>query len=178
MGNIARGFATAIAIWAASADAQQAQDSARKFVEILRYGDQYEEITRECIANGVNITPESLLQAEPDKFYGIRPGSRLWPQVVEAYRDYYKRLCSRPTRDEFLNALASTYRQRMTPEELDQAIAFYSTDVGQRLVAANTLASKAAVELYGRANANHTAEALAEFDRRLQAISGEKRTGK
>jgi hypothetical protein len=167
-----------MAVWAASAIAQQAPDSARKFVELLRYGDQYEGITTECIANGINIAPESLLQAEPDKFYGIRPGSKLWPRVVEAYRDYYKRLCSRPTRDEFLDALAATYREHMTAQELDQAIAFYSTAVGQRLVAANTLASKAASELYGRANARHTAEALAEFDRRLQAISGEKRTTK
>jgi hypothetical protein len=171
-------MAAASTVWLTVADAQQPPDSARRFVEILRYGDQSEGITKECIANGINIPPESLLKAEPDKFYGIRPGSTLWPQVVEAYRDYYKRLCSRPTRDEFLDALANTYRQSMTVEELDQAIAFYSTAVGQRLVAANTLASKAASELYGRANANHSADALAAFDRRLQAISGEKQTRK
>jgi hypothetical protein len=182
MGNTARcilsAFGIAAAILALGAGAQSVPDSARKFVELVRYGDQFEGITKECIANGINIAPESLLQAEPDKFYGIRPGSSLWPQVVEAYRDYYKRLCSRPTRDEFLDALATAYRQRMTTDELDQAIAFYSTDLGQRLIAANALASKAASELYGRANAKHAADALADFDRSLQAIAGEKRTRK
>jgi len=146
------------------------EDLARRYVELLRYGNQFDEYHHECLATAKKIPPESLLAAEPDKFYGIRPGSKCWPKVVEAYKQYYVTSCSKPSKDEFLNALAAAYRERLSDDQLRKAIEFYSTDVGTELVSAHKVASSNVAQLISQAQADLAPQAVAELDRRLQAV--------
>jgi hypothetical protein len=146
------------------------QDLADEFVVLLRYGNQFDEQHEQCLATAKKIPPESLLAAEPDKFYGIRPGSKCWPKVVEAYNQYYATLCSKPSRDDFLKALAATYRARLSEGQLKKAIEFYSSDVGAELISAHKSAATNVAQVVYQAQADLAPQAVADLDRRLQAI--------
>lgn len=150
------------------------EDLARRFVELLRYGNQFDEHHYKCLASARKMPPESLLEAEPNKFYGIRPGSKYWPKVVEAYNQYYLTLCSKPSKDELLNALAATYRDRLSDKQLINAIEFYSSDAGTELISAHKFAASRIAQLIYEAQVDLAPKAVADLDRRLQAIANGK----
>lgn len=154
-----------------TASAADTERLVRQFVELQQFERQYEDIYSKCLAGAKAAPPESFLVAEPDKFYGIRPGSKCWPKVVEAYETFNISICSTPTKQEFLDALARSYAAKLTPAQLRKAIAFYSTDAGRKLIAAHTAASEDMAELFSMARAHQAPKSIADLDRKLQAIA-------
>ncbi len=154
----------------ASADTS-AGDLARQFVTLMRYSEQHVEYQNQCIAAAKRVSPESLTRQDPDRFYGIRPGSKFWPEVIKAYELYYQQACERPTQSEFLDAMARAYEAELSPQELGEAIRFYSTAAGQRLIAAHKIAARNVYQEWGRLNAKQIPIADGNFNRRLNELA-------
>jgi hypothetical protein len=151
--------------------ADTSEDLAAKFVQLLRYSDQYHEYQRTCVASTSTIKPESYLVENPNKFGGIRPGTKYWPEVLAAYEKYYKEMCSRPTENEFMSALAAAYAQNLSQSELKKAISFYSSPTGKRLVTAHKIAASNVYAEWGRLNAEHAPTANLQFERRIEELA-------
>jgi len=155
------------------ASASESERLVRKFIELQRFERQYEDVYSKCLAGAKASPPESFLAAEPDKFYGIRPGSKGWSNVVEAYDAFNVSMCSTPTKQQFLDALVRSYAAKLTSDQLQKAIAFYSTEVGRKLIGAHTAVSEDIAELYAMARARQAPKSIEELDRRLQAIAAQ-----
>lgn len=158
-------------LWSETALAADSVVHARQFVELLRYHEQFQVNQTQCLANAKTIPPESLLADDPDKFFGIRPNTPRWKKVVEAYSDYWKTLCSRPTKDEFLDSLAKTYAAKMTGPQLQAAIKFYSSEVGTKLISAHKSAASEVTQIFSESYANRVPLAVTELNQRLKSIA-------
>lgn len=165
---------TGLLLLGVPARAEDSMSLARKFVELLRYDEQYDGIHNQCIRSAIDIPPEKLLVDDPDRFFGIRPGSKCWEKVIEAYQAYWEAICNRPTKAEFLNSLAAEYGSRLSVPQLETAMSFYSSDIGQRLVTAHKAAAAEAQTVFAKAYAEQTPIALIEFNRRLRTIAEER----
>lgn len=150
---------------------------ARKYVELLRYDQQYDDIHNQCLRNATDIPPETLLADDPDRFFGIRPGSSCWNKVIEAYAAYWEAVCAHPTKSEFIDLLAANYGQHLSAAQLHKAISFYSSAAGLQLVTAHKAAAAQAQTVFSKAHATQTPIALTEFNRRLKAIAEERGAG-
>jgi hypothetical protein len=151
-----------------------AEDSialSRQFVDLLRYDEQYENNHSQCLGNAKTVPPESLLADDPEKFFGLQPGTPRWEQVIQAYAQYWETICSRPTKEEFLDSLAIAYRDKMPPPQLQAAIHFYSSDVGQKLITAHKAAAARALSAFSQAYSEQVPTAVVEFNRRLKSIA-------
>ncbi|MBC3881515.1 DUF2059 domain-containing protein [Undibacterium sp. LX40W] len=173
MNNALRSFVVLLGFapcFVASADTTTGE-LAKQFVALMRYSEQHIDYQSQCIAAAKAVTPESLMRQNPDRFYGIRPGSKLWPEVVKAYELYYQQACERPTQSEFLDAMARAYEAELSSQELREAIRFYSTASGQRLISAHKIASRNFYQELGRLNAKQIPIADANFNRRLNELA-------
>lgn len=148
-------------------------DLARQLVGLLKYERQMEAYQEQCINNAKSLSPESLAKESPEKYSGITPSSRHWPKVVEAYEQYWRELCARPTVQEFLDAMALVYAKEMSVSELKRAIAFYSTETGQRLIEGHRKVSSAVNALVSQVQATEVPKAMGKFDRRVEEIARE-----
>lgn len=146
---------------------------ARELVQILKYERQMDAYRDQCIRTAKNVSPESLVKENPEKYGGVTPSSRHWPKVVQAYDRYFRELCAKPTVAEFLDAMAQVYAARMSATDLKSAIAFYSTDTGKRLIEGHKEAAGAVYELVSKANAAEVPKAMLNFDRRVEEIRAE-----
>ena len=148
---------------------------ARRFVVLLRYEEQFHNNHEACLANSKAVSPAQLVAKDPDSFYGLRPTSPRWPEVLQAYGQYWEAICSRPTKDEFLTSLAAVYAEKMSVVQLESAIKFYSSPVGQKLVSAHKGAAAHVNTLFSQAYTEQVPNAMAEFNRRLKAIADAKK---
>jgi len=146
-----------------------AEDLADNFVILMHYEKQYEEMVNQCKANAKTV-PETIVEAEPNRFYGVKPGSKCWPQVIEAFNQYYAHVCSHPSKEQFLGALARTYRARLSESQLQQAIKFYSSEIGGELISAHRIASADLLKMVADAQTESLPEAMTELDSRLQLL--------
>jgi hypothetical protein len=110
--------------------AEDTEVLAKKFVELLRYEDQFVKYREQCVTTHRTVSPEILVTKNPDYFLGIRPGNKKWSAVVAAYEAYFQEACSRPSMDEFLEALSKSYAKTLNAQQLRTAIKFYSSDIG------------------------------------------------
>jgi hypothetical protein len=144
---------------------------AQQLVRLLRYDKQMEAYRHSCVNTAKSVSPESLVKENPRKFGGVIPESRYWPKIVEAYEQYYRELCARPTVDEFVTAMATVYARDMSIDDLRAAIQFYSTPSGQRLTESHRKTSAVISALVSEAQAVEVPKALVNLDRRIDEIS-------
>lgn len=158
-----------------SAAEESTRSLSKEFVALMRYSEQYVEYHRQCLASAKSVSPDVLARQNPDRFYGIRPGSAIWPEVIKAYDRYYEKACARPTQDEFLAAMASAYAAELSLMDLRSAIEFYSSSIGQRLIGAHMSAARNVYQEWHRLNAKQIPVADREFDRRMSELSKQSR---
>ncbi|MCP5268049.1 MAG: DUF2059 domain-containing protein [Zoogloeaceae bacterium] len=139
-------------------------------MNLLRYDEQFRQIHENCLASAKSLPLESLFSPDELKTSGIKPGSKEWAAAVKEYEAYYTKVCDKPSKEEFLEALASVYREKLSNAELQQAIAFYSSAAGKKLVAAHKLASYRVTELISDAQAHEIPSAAVELKSKLSAI--------
>ncbi|MGH8686222.1 MAG: DUF2059 domain-containing protein [Burkholderiales bacterium] len=163
-------LAALIAVVAPPLRADDVPDLATHLVTLLGYEEDYARFRDACVAARASIAPESLVSVHPEYFGGITPGTPKWPAVSKAYRDYVIDSCSRPTREEFLGALAEYYSHVLTEPQLRVAIAFYATPTGKALVAAREPSAEAVRDAWTGANSLHLAEATATLERRIAVL--------
>ena len=161
----------ALALLAApAARSDDVPDLAMRFVELLGYDTEFARFRDACVAARGSVAPESLVDAHPEYFGGIRPGTPKWPKVADAYRDFVVDSCSRPTRGEFLGSLAEYYAHVLTEPQLRAAIAFYGSSTGKALVAAREPSAEAERDAWTGTNSLHLAEATASLERRIAVL--------
>jgi hypothetical protein len=155
----------------AQAPAKTSAELAQQLVRVLRYDKQMEAYRESCANTAKSVSPESLVKENPRKFGGVTPASRHWPKIVEAYEQYYRELCARPTVEEFLVAMAAVYARDMSVADLKAAIRFYSTPSGQRLIESHRKTSAVISALVSEANAVEVPKALVNLDRRIDEVA-------
>ncbi|MBT9514677.1 MAG: DUF2059 domain-containing protein [Acidovorax sp.] len=144
--------------------------SARQFVDLLRYEDQFIKYRETCIATQRTVSPSALVAQNPNYFGGIRPGHKQWQVIVTAYEAYFQEACSRPTKTEFLESLSVSYAKVLSEQQLKEAIAFYSSNTGQALVSAHTFATTALYQTWTDINGKHLTKAAARFQAELARL--------
>jgi hypothetical protein len=161
-----------ISIQANAADNKQA--SAERFVSLLRYEEQFNSYKNQCVAMHQTVSAEALVARNPDYFNGIRPGHKRWSAVTTAYQVYFQEACSRPSKAEFLGALSTTYAKSLSTQQLNEALAFYSTPTGQALVSAHKQAATAVYEAWTSINGKHLADITARFQDEVARLAQSK----
>ncbi len=157
----------------AATSAESSADLANEYVVLMRYSDQHTEYHRQCLAAAKSVTPESLVKQNPNYFAGIQPSDSRWPKVVKAYSLYYEEGCQRPTQKEFLRTMASAYASQLSPDDLREAIRFYSSPLGQRLIAAHKVAVRYVYEEWNHLNSQQLPIAARNLNDRVNQISNQ-----
>ncbi|RQO68252.1 hypothetical protein DBR44_16390 [Aquitalea sp. FJL05] len=163
------GVAVLLAVTCAHAEGSKAK-LAQDFVKLVGYDKQYDDYHKSCINTYQGVSPESLVSKQPNYFYGIKPGDDKWPLVVSAYKEYFENACAHPTRKEFVGVLVRSYEVNLSEEDLQRAIAFYSSPLGQRLSDAGQLAAKNSYASWVEVNKKYVTEAVLKFQKRLSDI--------
>jgi hypothetical protein len=148
---------------------------ARRLVVLLRFEEQFQNDLEACLASSKAVSPAQLLAKDPDSYYGLGPSSPQWPEVLQAYDQYFETVCSHPTKNEFLTLLVTVYAEKMSVLQLKSAIQFYSSPVGQKLVTAHKSAAVHVNTLVSLANTEQVPNATAEYNRRIKAIADTKK---
>ena len=79
-------------------------------------------------------------RASPAEFHGISPQSAYWPEVEQAWRDYYADRCA-PQNDESPSAIiARRYAANLSTAELREVVAFQESPAGRAFIAATRIA--------------------------------------
>ena len=164
-------FLVGFAVIPAAKANESSSTLAMQLVELMQYSDQYKEYHSQCVTTSKSVTPESLAEKNPDRFYGIRPGSKLWPEVIKAYDVYYQQVCERPTQMEFMRTIADAYARKLSVQQLRDTIRFYSSPTGKRLIEANKAAVRSVYEEWNRLNARQIPVADENFNRRMYELS-------
>jgi hypothetical protein len=112
---------------------------ARKLVEVLEVKAVFESHSVACRieVQGSPFDPRAVLQREPGAFGGITPQSSYWPEVEAVFKRYQELSCSRVSPGELAEFCARRYAEHGSPEDLQAAIDFYSSEIGKRLVRVN-----------------------------------------
>lgn len=145
---------------------------ANQLVEVLRYETQHSMFAETCMTGGGN--PAAVLAKDPNYFGGIRPGDHRWNTVTVAYQTYMKETCARPTKQEFLDAIAKSYSASLNDAQLKTAIAFYETPVGRALSEANLVAVRAVYDELSRAREEQLPASSVRFQTELKRLLKEK----
>lgn len=155
----------------AAVAATAAAELAEQFVVLLRYDELYTKYQEQCIATQRSVSPESLVERNPNYFGGLRPGHAKWPAIIEAYGKYFQLACARPTREEFVQSLSTAYAKTLSPKQLREAIAFYTTGTGSALVVAHRQATEAVYETWTTINSRYLADLNAKFQREVASLA-------
>ena len=150
-------------------------EMAGRFVDLMNYELQFQEYKKQCLAAMQSTPVETVMGLAATSDAAVRPGTKYWPKVIAAYQTYYDEMCSRPSKNEFLGALASAYATNLSDDDLASVIEFHSTEVGKRLISSHQAAAKAVYLEWTRVNFANAPEALGKFYRQLDAIYDETR---
>lgn len=71
-------------------------------------------------------------------FRPLTPSSLYWPHIEAAYKTYHERVCAEMSSESVKSKLAADYAEQLSAQELQAAIAFYSSDAGQHLRTVNS----------------------------------------
>lgn len=136
----------------------------------MDYAAQHAEAHRQCLSTNAAVPPEKLLNISADSSDPVRPGTRHWPKVIAAYDEYWKAVCERPTREEYLAVIAASYAKAMSDADLKESLRFLATPAGTRLVAAGSAVVRDVYQEWQRLNAASLPAAIAALNLRLEAI--------
>jgi len=81
--------------------------------------------------------PEKLVITQPDMFSGVRPGSRYWPEIVVAFRNYVNKSCNYISEKEYLEEFIKVYASLLDEKTLDATLKFYDTHEGKAYLKAS-----------------------------------------
>lgn len=145
-------------------------EMAEHLVDTLDYSQQFQVHKKECHENTRLLSAEDLANENPEYFGGITPSSKYWPLVQHIYEEFNRTACDFLDESDFLNLLASEYASKLSLEELQQALTFYNTQVGEKLIKANLAVSAELQKLISSRYADKAKKAQTEFAKRLAAI--------
>ncbi|MET3496299.1 DUF2059 domain-containing protein [Variovorax boronicumulans] len=117
---------------------------ATQLTELMQVERSASEYLAECSKpQGSPFDPKRIFSVEPGYFGGISPQSAYWPEVVELYARYQSRACHSVSAAKFAAFFAAQYENKLSEEELDAAVSFFSSSAGRRYNAASVEANLA-----------------------------------
>ena len=153
---------------------ESARELADQLVALLRYDEQFDKYHEQCLATRKIASPEVLVSKNPRAFGEVQPGHSSWPAVMAAYENFYAQVCSRPTRDEFLSVLATSYAATLSATQIKDSIAFYSFESGRALIDAHRFAQASLYEAWTKINSVYFADLTAKSQREISDLSNRK----
>ncbi|MCB0473949.1 MAG: DUF2059 domain-containing protein [Flavobacteriaceae bacterium] len=112
-----------------------ASDQSDKLVLLFDLKGILEKRIEGCIK--ASPSAEEIVSKYSGQFYGITEASKYWPRVVEIYKNYYTSICNSMSADDYAKFAAGFYDERMTPEEINEVLAFFSTPTGKKFLGVN-----------------------------------------
>ncbi|MCA2017169.1 DUF2059 domain-containing protein [Vibrio tritonius] len=143
---------------------------AREYVNIMKFNEYFDEYLKQCRASMENMTPEMMVESNPNYFYGIMPGSYYWPEAVQIFKSYYKEACNYMSTSEFLDIYVSEYSKSLSVNELKAAIEFYQTDTGKKLRDTSVSANAAFQLAANKMQAINLQKVTETFTKRLEEL--------
>lgn len=117
----------------------QARDlqQVRHLLQLMKFETQLENGRDVCMSRPEQVDVAALYEKSPALFFGVGPGSDMWPDVVAAYMSYLKEMCVPSSIDEYSELAQSIYGSELTPAELKAATSFFESEAGKKLVSAS-----------------------------------------
>lgn len=135
-----------------------------KLATLEHFSEVIDDYRTTCLDKMKEYDPEKLVIAQPDMFSGVRPGSKYWPEIVVAFRNYVNKSCNYISEKEYLEEFIKVYTSLLDEKTLDAILRFYDTYEGKAylkatrngtqklqeyLLSKNAETMKAAMEIYG-----------------------------
>jgi hypothetical protein len=140
------------------------EELAHELVGLMHY-DQALEISQQlCRDTGKAFPYDKLVQTNAQRYGGLNPASEEWPDFLKAGDAFHAELCAHPHIPYLLLQVEKDMRERLTLDELQAAVAFYSSREGQKLSNAAVLVN----DTVGRAMARSTQALLPEATQRFE----------
>jgi len=143
---------------------------AKRYVNLMKYEDQYQEYRNNCLGMYQTVPVDKQFEETPERQNVIGPGTKYWPEVLEAYAKYTNEMCARPTLQEFLGAMADGYASLLTDQEMKDALNFYTSQSGRKLIEAHKKASKNVYQAWTRINGSYIPIATQRLHRAIEAL--------
>lgn len=160
----------AFALSGACISTLEATEKSDRLVQVLQYDEQLKVFVDSCFEGAVHTPPEDLLKNNPYHFGGFNPNSPEWPLVLDIYNRYFERACEYVDTGLFKKAVSEKYASTLNEQELDAAIQFYSTPVGQKIVSASVVASRAFDEVVQKQYAKYFRKANLLFQQEISDL--------
>lgn len=142
---------------------------ANQLIVLMKYRNLIEDSIVQCKQGAKSRTPNSIVKEQQNYFRGITPQSKLWPEVVSAYEDYFNESCEYTSND-YLLTMNRVYSSSLTAAELSNIIKFYSSPVGEKFVIANLTASTALQKELSRQMSAKSETADTRFKQKIAAL--------
>lgn len=81
-------------------------------------------------------------RASPAEFHGISPQSAYWPDVEQAWHDYYVDRCAAQSDEPPAAIVARSYAANLSTDELHEVVAFQESASGRAFIAATRRAQQ------------------------------------
>lgn len=108
-----------------------------KLVELMQVRTMFDAYLKQCNEpEGSPFDPRIEFKANPGSFGGVSPQSAYWPEVEAIYGRFRATACAYATTDKFATHYAQQLAQRSSEEDLQAAIAYFSSPAGRRMQAA------------------------------------------
>jgi hypothetical protein len=139
--NFFKSFVIAFAI-CTSVNAQTSDrklELGKQLVELVDLTAGYSSFDSQCKQHsGTQFDPNVMFHNNKLAFRPLTPSSLYWPRIEVAYKTYHERVCAEMSSESVKSKLAADYAEQLSAQELQAAIAFYSSDAGQHLRTVNS----------------------------------------
>jgi len=137
-------------------------------MHIRRIADDY--LAHCSKPEGSYLDPKRIFSAEPGFFGGISPQSAYWPEVVALYARYQAQACHAVSAEKFAAFFAEQYATKLSEEELEASLAFFSSAAGRRYNAVSAEANVALQAHLTQEMARVVGDAFKDVQRDLRGI--------
>jgi hypothetical protein len=138
-----------------------------KLISSMLFEQQLAASRDECQSTARDLDVSAIQARNPALFLGIAPHSSVWPEVKAAYLQYVQKVCVPMSMSQYLNRAEQVYSQHLTNEELQAAIDFFQSPVGQKFAAASAKAALEVNQIMSIEAVNVQKSAWKEYEDRL-----------
>ena len=156
---------------------QERLTAAKQLARLLQLDRLFQAYLSACESpENTPFDPRLAFKSDPGGFGGISPQSAYWPDVEKIYATYRATACAYATSEKYSQYFVEQYARRLSLEDLNAAIAFYSSPVGKRFQEAvvsadrdfQQYANQLMLEAYEIANAQYQRD-IRDLQRRYRA---------
>ncbi len=150
----------------------------KKLAKLEKISEIITDYRNVCLEKLKYYDPEKMVAAQPDMFGGIGPGSKHWPKVVAAFRNYVSTSCDFVTEKDFLDEYIKVTTPLLTEKTLDSVLRFYETPEGKSFLEANSIVRLTLQKNLAKKQTDKTKAALDVYINKMREIEKQDRASK